>query len=161
LSLPGGLAFAVDGELVRLSLGRDEVAKARRIPETLLAVPGRTTATDWLIEAELVPREKAEFGTDPYEAFLDCEAVGSQLTVRSRRRGDRFRPLGLGGEKKLQDYLVDAKVPRHERDAVPLVCASWGIAWVVGHRIDERAKARESTRTVLRLRFRRHGSEGS
>lgn len=161
LSLPGGLAFAVDGESVRLTLGREAAARVRPIPETPLAVPGRTTVAGWLVEVEVLPAQRVELGPDRYEAFLDYQAAGGQLTVRSRRRGDRFRPLGLGGEKKLQDYLVDAKVARDERDAVPLVCASWGIAWVVGHRIDERARMRESTRTVLHLRFRRHRTEGS
>lgn len=161
LSLPGGLAFAVDGEFVRLTLGREAAARVRPIPETPLAVPGRTTVAGWLIEADTLPGQRVEAGADPHEAFLDCQAVGDQPTVRSRRRGDRFRPLGLGGEKKLQDYLVDAKVPRDERDAVPLVCASWGIAWVVGHRIDERARVREGTRTVLHLKFCRHHTQDS
>ena len=58
--------------------------------------------------------------------------------MRSRRPGDRLRPLGLGGEKKLQDILVDAKVPAAERDGVPLICGPQGIIWVVGHCIDER-----------------------
>jgi len=159
LSLPGGLAFAVGGESVRLTSGREAAAKVRPIPETPLAVPGRTTVPGWLIEAETLPSQSAEIGADPYEAFLDHQAVGGQLTVRSRRRGDRFRPLGLGGEKKLQDYLVDAKVPRDERDGVPLVCAAWGIAWVVGHRVDERARVRQDTRTVLHLKFRRHSTQ--
>jgi tRNA(Ile)-lysidine synthase len=159
LSLPGGLAFAVDAEFVRLSLGREAAARVRPIPETPLAVPGRTTVAGWLIEAETLPGRRVEAGADPYEAFLDYQAISDQLTVRSRRRGDRFRPLGLGGEKKLQDYLVDAKVPRDERDGVPLVCASWGIAWVVGQRIDERARVRKGTRTVLHLKLRRYRAQ--
>jgi tRNA(Ile)-lysidine synthase len=159
LSLPGGLAFAVDGEFVRLTLGRETAASVGPIPETPLAVPGRTTVAGWLIEAETLPAQGVEVSPDPYEAFLDYQAVGGQLTVRSRRRGDRFRPLGLAGEKKLQDYLVDAKVPRDERDGLPLVCASWGIAWVVGHRIDGRARVGESTRTVLHLKSRRQSTQ--
>jgi len=161
LSLAGGLAFAVDGEFVRLTLGREAAAKAGSIPETSLAVPGHTTVAGWLIEAAVLSGQRVEVGVDPYEAFLDYQAVAGQLTVRGRRRGDRFQPLGLGGEKKLQDFLVDAKVPRDERDAVPLVCASWGIAWVVGHRTDERARVRESTRKVVHLRFRRHRTQNS
>ncbi len=161
LSLPGGLVFAVDGEFVRLTLDREAAAEVRPIPETPLAVPGRTTVAGWLIEAEILPGQRVEVGAHPYQAFLDYQAVGGQLTVRSRRRGDRFRPLGLGGEKKLQDYLVDAKVPKDEREAVPLVCAPWGIAWLVGHRIDERAKVRQGARTVLHLKFRRHRTQDS
>jgi tRNA(Ile)-lysidine synthase len=160
ISLPGGLAFAVDGESVRLTLGREVAARVAPIAETPLVVPGRTTVASWLVEAETLSGKGVEVGADPYEAFLDYEAAGDQLTVRGRRRGDRFRPLGLGGEKKLQDYLVDAKVPRGERDGIPLVCAPWGIAWVVGHRIDERARVQQSTRKVLRLKFRRQPAGG-
>jgi tRNA(Ile)-lysidine synthase len=151
LSLPGGLAFSAQAESVRLALGQE--AAAQLIPETPLAVPGRTEVGGWRVEADILPAKAGRPAADPYEAFLDLDAVGSTLTVRSRRPGDRLRPMGRGGEKKLQDLLVDAKVPQDQRDAVPLVCAAWGIAWVVGHRLDERAKAGPNTRSVLRLRF--------
>ena len=153
LSLPGGLVFAAQRESVRLTLGRE--ATAGTIPETPLTVPGRTEVAGWRVECEILPVEAARPGADPYEALLDLEALGPTVTVRSRRRGDRLRPAGLGGDKKLQDLLVDAKVPRDQRDAVPLVCAVWGIAWVVGQRLGERAKIGPGTRSVLRLRFRR------
>ena len=156
LSLPGGLTFAAEGELARLTV--DEEAAAQPIPETPLIVPGRTDVAGWRVEAKILPAGAAGPVDHPYEALLDLAAVGSSLTVRSRRPGDRLRPLGLGGEKKLQDLLVDAKVPRDQRDGVPLVCAAWGIAWVVGHRLDERAKVGENARTILRLRFRRSKS---
>jgi tRNA(Ile)-lysidine synthase len=156
LSLPAGLVFAAQGQSARLTVG--EEAAARPIPETPLALPGRTKVAGWRVEAKILPAEAAGPVDDPYEAFLDLDGVGSTLTVRSRRLGDRLRPLGLGGEKKLQDLLVDAKVPQDQRDGVPLVCAAWGIAWVVGHRLDERAKVGENARTILRLRFRRSKS---
>jgi len=57
--------------------------------------------------------------------------------------------------KKLQDFMVDARIPRARRDHVPLVCSPQHIAWVVGWRIDERVKVTEATREVLRLDFER------
>lgn len=154
LSLPHGLTASVGMRDVRI--GRSGRVPPPPIAETPLAVPGRTDLPGWSAVAEIVrppppqPRPRTRF-----EAWLDADAVGPQIVVRSRRPGDRVRPLGLGGEKKLQDILVDASVPREERDAVPLVCAPWGVAWVVGHRLDERAALREGSRSVLRLRFRR------
>lgn len=59
------------------------------------------------------------------------------MGLRGWRPGDRFRPLGLGGEKKLQDFFTDAKVPRGERARVPLLLAGGRIAWVVGYRVAE------------------------
>jgi tRNA(Ile)-lysidine synthase len=156
ISLPGGLTFAVQGQSVRLTVG-EEVA-VQPIPETPLTVPGRTRAAGWRIEADILPAGAAGPPAGPHEALLNLDAVGLALTVRSRRPGDRLRPAGLSGAKKLQDLLVDAKVPREQRDGVPLVCAAWGIAWVVGHRLDEQARVSENTQTVLRLRFRRSKS---
>jgi tRNA(Ile)-lysidine synthase len=89
---------------------------------------------------------------DEWEARIDADAVRGRLTVRRRRPGDRFRPLGLDGEKKLQDVFVDAKVPRRERDSVPIVCDEAGIVWVAGYRIAERVKLAGLTRRVLRFR---------
>ena len=88
-------------------------------------------------------------------AVLDAERLPALLTVRSRRPGDRFRPLGLEGEKKLQDYFVDARVPRRERDRVPIVEAHGEIVWVVGHRVDSRYAAGDGARRLLVLRAHR------
>jgi tRNA(Ile)-lysidine synthase len=83
---------------------------------------------------------------------FDAEALGKDLFVRTWESGDRFQPLGMSEEKKLQDFFVDEKVPRHRRGRVPLVCAADGrIAWVVGHRISEPFKVTERTRRVVRI----------
>jgi tRNA(Ile)-lysidine synthetase-like protein len=154
VSLPHGLTASVAPREIRI--GRSRRSPAAAIAETALAVPGRTELPGWTATAEIVRPPPVELRPRTrFEAWLDADAAGPPLTVRSRRPGDRLRPLGLGGEKKLQDVLVDAKVPQEERDAVPLVCASWGIVWVVGHRLDERAALGEGSRGGLRLRFRR------
>ena len=54
--------------------------------------------------------------------------------------------------KKLQDFFIDAHVPRAERDAIPLVCGDQGIAWVVTQRPAEWAKVTAKTKRVLRIR---------
>ena len=60
----------------------------------------------------------------------------------------------MKGEKKLQDFFVDEKVPRGDRGRVPLVCAADGrIAWVVGYRLAEPFKVTAATKRVLRIRF--------
>ena len=90
-----------------------------------------------------------------WEALFDVERITPALTVRNFRAGDRFQPLGMKHEKKLQDFFVDEKVPRHQRGRVPLLCAADGrIAWVVGHRIGDPFKVTERTRRVLRLSFK-------
>ena len=70
-----------------------------------------------------------------WTAYLDREAVGNRLRVRSWLPGDRFQPLGMVGEKKLQDFFTDARVPKDWRKRVPLLTTDRGIVWVVGYRI--------------------------
>ena len=158
VALSGGLTVRVGRRDVLVTAGRPP--QSRRIEDTPLAVPGGTELPGWTVVAEVVaPPPALPRGRNRLEALLDADAVGEPLVVRSRRPGDRMRPLGLGGEKKLQDVLVDAKVPEEERDGVPLVCAPWGIAWVVGQRLDQRAALREGSGGALRLRFRRRAGQ--
>ena len=80
---------------------------------------------------------------DPFLAWLDSEAIGSRSLIRVRQPGNRFQPLGMQVEKKLQDFFVNEKVPRNWRERIPLVVSEKGIAWVVGYRVAEWAKAKE------------------
>jgi tRNA(Ile)-lysidine synthase len=152
MSLPGGLVAVVNAEHLRIQQG--EPRAAARIAETQLAVPGVTRAGEWMIEVK-VAASRPKPGRTRDEATLDVGAMQGALVVRSRRPGDRLRPLGLGGEKKLQDIFVDAKSPREERDGVPVIADERGIVWVVGHCIDERVAVTAATRRVIQLRARR------
>jgi tRNA(Ile)-lysidine synthase len=51
-------------------------------------------------------------------------------------------------EKKLQDFLTDAHIPRDERDAIPLFVSPRGIVWVGGLRIAEWARPRPGAASV-------------
>ena len=84
------------------------------------------------------------------------------LAVRNRQPGDRFRPLGMGGRpKKLQDFLVDRKVPGNERDTLPLVVdADDRIVWVVGHVRGRGFSRHGPSQGVILLKARRLGGEG-
>jgi tRNA(Ile)-lysidine synthase len=76
----------------------------------------------------------------------DAERLEGPLTVRSWKRGDWFCPAGMGGHrKKLQDFFVDEKIRRNQRDIIPLVVAPTGIVWVGGCRGDERFVAGTTT----------------
>ncbi len=126
--------------------------------EVELAVPGRTRI-EWAgLELEAALHRRKEVGEWPQtgsEALLDADIAGTRLTARPVRAGDRFQPLGLAGTKKLQDFLVDEKVPRSARQRMVLVTRPDGIVlWLVGHRLDHRARVRPETERVLWLRAR-------
>ena len=149
LSLPHRVTAAVDSRTLRF-IGGPRSASAP-IEPVVVRIPGITHAGDWQFHASIGPRPDDVTDAGPLKAYLEIEKTGLDLTIRSRRLGDRLRPLGLGGEKKLQDILVDAKVPATERDGIPLVCSGDQIAWVVRHCIDERYALDRGSRQVLHL----------
>jgi tRNA(Ile)-lysidine synthase len=93
-------------------------------------------------------------GPEPWRVLLDFDRVGDKLAVRALLPGDRFRPLGLGQEKKVGRFMLDARIPRSWRKRVPIVVADGRPAWVVGWRIDEGVKVTERTKTILDIEFR-------
>jgi len=116
-------------------------------------VPGEVAFPGWRVSTRFAPGEPGCPAVDGFAAAFDADATGTVLFVRRRRRGDRFRPLGMAQEKKLQDFMVDAGIPLLQRDSVPLLCSPQHIVWVVGRRIDDRAKLTERTRRVLQVTF--------
>jgi len=90
-------------------------------------------------------------------AFLDAEKVGKEFLVRNRRKGDRFFPLGSKGERKLKEFLIDKKIPRQERDTIPLFISRGEIAWVAGFAIGESFKIEPSTRQVVIIERGKNG----
>ncbi len=117
-----------------------------------LCVPGEVRIPGGRLTARYVDSGGSR-EAGPLVAFLDADSSGSVLQVRRRRPGDRFRPLGMTGEKKLQDFLVDAHVDSSVRDGVPIVCSAHHIVWVAGLRIDDRVRVTPETRKVLRLEY--------
>ena len=91
-----------------------------------------------------------------WSAVFDLAALdGRRLAVRSPKPGDRVRPLGLGGTKKLQDVFVDAKVPRAERSEWPVVTVGGIVAWLPGLVRGEEALVGGRSRRLLVVRARR------
>ena len=88
-----------------------------------------------------------------HKATLDYDKLGGNLRIRSRGTGDRFHPLGMTQAKKLQDFMVDSKIPQSSRNHIPLVVSPKGIIWVVGWRIAEWAKVDNTTRTQLEIKI--------
>ena len=157
LCLSGGFTARREHGLIHIS----RPAPAGGIPETNLPVPGSVCIGQppLRITAEVIsnpPAGPALRQRRADEAFLSLDALRLPLKVRSRRPGDRLRPLGAPGHRKLKDFFIDRKVPRHERDRTPLVVDAAGqIVWVVGHEIGEPFKLLGAEVAVLHLAVER------
>ncbi|MFZ2088097.1 MAG: tRNA lysidine(34) synthetase TilS [Desulfobaccales bacterium] len=120
---------------------------------TLLQGIGLIESPDgWRLEArKLTGPQPAERPASPSLAWLDRDQVSFPLTLRWLRPGDRFWPAGSRGSKKMQDFLVDAKIPRWLRPHLPLVASAAGIIWVPGLRLADPVKLTPETANVLEL----------
>jgi tRNA(Ile)-lysidine synthase len=72
------------------------------------------------------------------QAFELPPGAQPRFTVRNRRVGDRFHPLGLAADKKLKDFLIDRKIAADVRDRIPLLLWNGAIVWVAGVEVSER-----------------------
>jgi tRNA(Ile)-lysidine synthase len=133
-----------------LLLGRAPSGPAAVTP-VALAVPGVTDLPPWSMRMRTWVEERAPsvWPDGKRSCVLDADRAGTTLVVRRPARGDRFRPLGMARSKKLGDFFTDAKVSRHDRERTALVTDGEAIAWVVGHRPDDRSKVTEATTRFL------------
>ena len=88
--------------------------------------------------------------------YFDADKVGSPVLVRHWQPGDRFQPIGLGAQVKLQDLFTNEKIPRPVRhQLVVAATASGDLFWVEGLRIAERFKLDKQTRRRLKWQWLR------
>ena len=146
-SLGGGLRALKEYDRVSLVRGREKNTAV--LPPVPLPVPGRVEWGSMVVTAELVDGFRAPDVVR--EAFVDADGVGGGLEVRGPRAGDRLRPLGAPGTRKLKDVLVDRRVLVSERARRPLVVCGERIIWVCGLVVAEEAKITRDTKRFLRL----------
>ena len=151
LDLPNGVQVVRDRDDVIFSVGPPE---SRPRFEYHVAGPGTTLIREINTRLRLSVCDPHGVGVTsghpPTRAFLDLEAAPFPLTVRSMKRGDRFRPLGMSGSQKLKAFFINRKVSRSERHRCALLLSGHTIVWVGGYRIDDSAKVTEKTKRVLR-----------
>jgi tRNA(Ile)-lysidine synthase len=148
VELGGGLVAECEQGLVRFVSGPEDAAPA----PVALKLPGRARVGAWEVEAELRPAPVDPAG--PELATLDAAALGGRVEVRTWRRGDRIRPLGMTGTKTLQDLFTDRGVPRSLRGQVPVVTVDGEIAWVAGVAVSEEFRLDEDSEQVAVLTAR-------
>lgn len=132
--------YKLKDELPQLSIYRE------------LSIPGKTIVpeSNLLFEAKFVSG-KIKYEKSKRTEYFDYDKLKYPLYVRTWQKGDRFKPLGMTAEKKLQDFFVDEKVPKEKRDSIPLVISGKKIIWVCGLRISDDVKLTPTTKRILKL----------
>ncbi len=99
-----------------------------------------------------ISRTLTPFMTEPNHtiAAVDEDSLIYPLTIRHWQEGDYFMPLGMSSRKKLSNFFINQKVPRHQKMQIPiLVNGNDDVIWVAGYRLDNRYKLTPQTKKVI------------
>lgn len=147
--LPDGLRAVGEYDTLIVSRGESEPGS---LAPSLLDVPGVVD----LGEGGTLLAEAADpkgIDEDPMTALIDADKVSLPFTVDSAGQGDRMRPLGMRGRRRLSEVLADARVPRRSRPLVPVVRSAGQVVWIAGVRMSEDYRVRPETSRAVRLRW--------
>jgi len=152
--LPDGLRAETEyGKLVVSRAGTEPPVLA----PCLLPLPGNAAlGSAGSIVAESVGL--ADIAGDADSVTIDAGDMRT-LVVDTARPGDRMRPLGMSGSRKLSDILTDAKVPRRLRPAVPVVRDGERVVWLAGVRMSNEYRVGPKTERAIRLTWEREADE--
>lgn len=157
LNLPNGLVAEKSYNKITIkSVGADPCVcpnsySVQRPEPVEFTVPGSYKFDKWGLEINCAFAKKI-LKSGNYTAYFDFNKMGDdKLTLRARREGDRFTPLGMKGSKKIKDFLIDRKVPMEERDKIPLLAVKNDIIWIVGYRTSEKYKVTKDTKRILKI----------
>jgi len=152
LTLPGRLRLRREKEFISRTTGTIPKSayalswngrRPLRVPEAGMAFAGE--------RMKKTSGAKIAFN-DEKSCHCDAEKLRFPLLVRSREEGDRYRPLGAPGRKKLKEILRAKGIPRAERDRLPVFCSRGKIVWVPGLPVAEDFKVTALTREIFRLK---------
>jgi tRNA(Ile)-lysidine synthase len=154
LDVGGGVRAVVEYGVLRFARHSDGAAAA--LPAAALPVPGAVAFGAWRLSCAVEAAgddAPARARGDGSVGVLDAERLGSSvLEVRPWRAGDRIRPLGLSGSKALSDLFADRRVPRAQRETLPVLVCDGEIAWIPGVATAQRFRVDPSTRRIVVLR---------
>jgi tRNA(Ile)-lysidine synthase len=159
LQLPNRITvYRQGGKIVFEKHLKTKPAQSIAIDPVVLKVPGVTQFGPYTINADIIEIEQKDLAgfkktkTNLVEWF-DFEKLKLPLEVRIRKRGDKFWPLGLAGEKKVGKFLTAAKVSQSLRRRLLVVADADKIIWLCPVRISERTKVTNDTRKVIQIKI--------
>ena len=89
-----------------------------------------------------------------YTKWFDCDNMKKSLEIRTRKPGDYLVIDEEGRKKSLQDYMVNEKIPKDDRDFLPLLTEENHVIWVLDYRISSFYKVDTNTKRILQVQLR-------
>lgn len=103
------------------------------------------------LTAKKISSEDYQISTNHNQAALDYAQLTFPLELRPWQEGDSFQPLGMTNRKKVSDFLINNKVPSHQKSQVLVLTSNEQIVWVMGYRIDHRFRITPQTDQVYEI----------
>ena len=155
LDLPDKIrAMMKKDSIIFCNLSKSKILKSEVY--RLLSIPGKTFIPELnlLFDAKFA-KGRVRFQKSKRVEYIDYNRIRLPLYLRCWQSGDRFKPLGMAAEKKLQDFFVDEKVPRNLRGSIPLLVSGEKIVWVCGLRLSDYVKITKGTTKILKVSYKR------
>jgi tRNA(Ile)-lysidine synthase len=152
LSVPGGWEFVREYDRLRLGKSSRGAHRVCYSYELKIGTPLRICEARFELNAELIDASGARLPADLTEALFDASCLTEPLSVRNFRQGDRFKPLGVAGHKKLKDLFIENKIPLSIRATLPLVVMGQEILWIPGYGRSETALMSAKTERVVHIK---------
>ena len=153
LDLPEAIKLKISYE--KLFVYKGEFMQIKEFSKTIVKEGEYRLPYNQKLKVEIID-EKLDWRNykDNKFCLIDFGKVDFPLTVRNRKKGDRFIPLGMNGHKKVKDFFIDLKIPDFVRDKIPIVYNNKDeLIWICGYRMDDRFKIEEKSKKTLLLKY--------
>lgn len=149
LSLPGGWTASIDVDRLALARGGGQKPQPYCIAVNHFPAQIEVPGTKWMVSFVFSHEEAKKIQRKLMTMPMDYDTIKHNLVVRSRRPGDRLRPCGFDGARRLKKMMAEARIPLEWRDCLPLIVCGGVVAACPGLRADAVYMAHPHTRQVI------------
>jgi len=86
-----------------------------------------------------------------FQKYIDYDKIKGNVFIRSRKTGDVIKPLNMKGSVSLKKYFINNKIPKQQRDNIPLLCDKDNIIWVIGYALNDAYKIDKNTKNIIKI----------
>ena len=155
INLPGDLTASLDYNNLTISFLKSNTIDTDYLYDLQL---GKNYISSLNLEIELSIIDKEDISkfnkSKSGYIYFDFDKVKGNIKVRNRRNGDRFTPFGMTGSKKIKDFFIDEKIPRDEREKIPMLVDDENIIYVLNYRLNENYKITKVSKKIMLVKVK-------
>jgi tRNA(Ile)-lysidine synthase len=122
------------------------------LPQIYINKNDRILNSIFSVSVDLFENSDFQIPRDKNIGSFDYSKLVFPLLLRPWNEGDWFIPFGMKGRKKVSDFLIDQKVPLHQKSRIYILESNNEIIWIVGYRIDNRYRIDDSTTKIITVK---------